>query len=208
MGRRSIRSEETKRSIVEAAGELFSSKGYETVTMREIANKAGCSHTTIYIYFKDKESLLQELSMPPLQELREQMETVLEEKEASEEDRLRRISQLFVRFCLANRNSYSLFFAVKAVRVDEEKPELELNRLRNALFAILMRGLQDCLGLAEGHERLLDFSRIYFYMLHGMVGTYANSEESLEQLMERLNPTFRLAIDVLIQGFQFQLKEG
>lgn len=58
------RSEETKRSILAAAGLLFASRGYDSVTMREIAKEAGCSHTTIYIYFKDKEALLQQLSLP------------------------------------------------------------------------------------------------------------------------------------------------
>jgi AcrR family transcriptional regulator len=207
-GRKAIRSEETKRSIVEAAGELFSTKGYESVTMREIANQAGCSHTTIYIYFKDKESLLQELSIPPLKELREGMVSILEIKELVPEDKLSRISMLFIRFCLANRNTYHIFFAVKAVRVDEKEPELELNRMRNELFAFLMRGLQESLGLPGDHARLLTFSRIYFFMLQGMVGTYVNSDEPLEQLMERLNTTFSEAIDVLLYGFRYQLGEG
>jgi len=68
------RSEETKTSILSAAGTLFASRGYDAVTMREIAKAAGCSHTTIYIYFKDKEALLLQLSMPPLKTLMLQMD--------------------------------------------------------------------------------------------------------------------------------------
>ncbi len=65
--KKELRSEETKRMILKAAGKLFSEKGYDAVTMREIAKEAGCSHTTIYLYFKDKETLLHQLSMPTLQ---------------------------------------------------------------------------------------------------------------------------------------------
>ncbi|USK36536.1 TetR/AcrR family transcriptional regulator (plasmid) [Bacillus sp. F19] len=67
------RSDKTKKMILIAAGKLFSKKGYDSVTMREIAKEAGCSHTTIYLYFKDKVTLLHQLSMPSLQELQQQL---------------------------------------------------------------------------------------------------------------------------------------
>jgi AcrR family transcriptional regulator len=206
--RQEQRSEETKRSIVAAARELFSSKGYELVTMREIAKAAQCSHTTIYIYFKDKESLLQELSMPPLKELQQQMEKVFGRSELTPESRLRMVSLMFIRFCLGNRNMYHLFFQVKAERVDVKEPELEINRVRNALFEFLSRGLQQCLQLSTEDSRLLAYSRIYFFTLHGIVGTYSASEETLEALLERLGDTFTEAVDVLLSGFKHQMKTG
>lgn len=47
-----------RESAVNTACKLFSSKGYERVSMDEIANEAELSKTTLYSYFKDKESLL------------------------------------------------------------------------------------------------------------------------------------------------------
>ena len=70
------RSERTKQDIVNAARKLFSKRGFEVVTMREIAQEAGCSHTTIYIYFENKLALLHYLSMRPLQGLKQQMEEI------------------------------------------------------------------------------------------------------------------------------------
>ncbi|MBO9599746.1 MAG: TetR/AcrR family transcriptional regulator, partial [Cohnella sp.] len=93
-----LRSEETKKSITEAAGRLFGSKGFEAVTMREIAKEAGCSHTTIYIYFKDKEALLQELSMPPLQSLFEQTDALIAQ-ETNPDERLKAVSLALISFC-------------------------------------------------------------------------------------------------------------
>jgi AcrR family transcriptional regulator len=46
--------------ILDAARALFVTKGIEAVTMREIAKKIGYSPTTIYLYFKDKETLIHE----------------------------------------------------------------------------------------------------------------------------------------------------
>ncbi|WP_458127013.1 TetR/AcrR family transcriptional regulator [Paenibacillus sp. Z3-2] len=194
-----IRSAETKKNILQAAGKLFANRGYDTVTMREIAKAAGCSHTTIYIYFKDKEVLLHQLSMPPLLSLLECIDQLIA-KEPHPEVQLKALSLAMLEFCLANRNMYSLFFNVKSVRVDEPSPEMELNQLRNSMFAKLTGVIADCLGNDPGPERSLLYSRIYFFTLNGMISAYAGSEEPVEQLMERLRPTFEHTFEVLLKG--------
>jgi len=198
------RSEETKTSILSAAGTLFASRGYDAVTMREIAKAAGCSHTTIYIYFKDKEALLLQLSMPPLKTLMLQMDKLLAQG-LSPEEKLQGISLTFIEFCLTNRSMYNLFFNVKSARVDEEAPELEINKIRNALFGKLTSMIQASLQIDSKDERLLMYTRIYFFTLHGIVASYSHSEEPVEQLMLRLTFTFQQAIAVLLSGFKQQL---
>jgi AcrR family transcriptional regulator len=47
--------------ILDAARELFTSRGYEAVTMREIASRIEYSATALYAHFADKESLVREL---------------------------------------------------------------------------------------------------------------------------------------------------
>lgn len=199
------RSEETRKSIIEAASRLFGSKGYEAVTMREIAKEAGCSHTTIYIYFKDKEALLQELSMPPLLSLFEQTEALIA-RNADSDERLKAFSLALVSFCLVNRNMYDLFLNVKADRVDEQSPKMEINRLRNKLFGKLSDIVRECLHLSSEDERVLLSARVYYYALHGIIATYAHSEESDEQLMDRLRPTFLHTFDVLLAGLKEKTK--
>ena len=44
--------------IMDAARELFTTKGYETTTMSEVARKAGVAVGTVYLYFKNKNDLL------------------------------------------------------------------------------------------------------------------------------------------------------
>ncbi|MEC0243715.1 TetR/AcrR family transcriptional regulator [Paenibacillus dokdonensis] len=196
-----VRSEDTKRDILNAAGQLFAARGYDAVTMREIAKEANCSHTTIYIYFEDKEALLNQLSMPSLLGLKQMIGDLLLE-EGEPESILKHISQLFIRFCLLNRNMYRIFFEIKSVRVDEATPEMEINQIRNLLFAQLMQAVRNCTGLKDGSERLLASTRIYFYMLHGIVGTYQYSEETAEELLQRLADTFDEAFEVLLLGFR------
>ncbi|OAB40011.1 transcriptional regulator [Paenibacillus macquariensis subsp. defensor] len=201
-----IRSQATKKEILTAAAQLFNTKGFDSVTMREIAKAAGCSHTTIYIYFKDKEALLHQLSMPPLEAIQTQMKHISLQLDLSPEEKLKRVSLEFIQFCLLHRNIYSIFMTVKASRVDIEVSDNEINSMRISLFNLLEQSLQQYLVIEGDDERLLMYTRIYFYTLHGIISLYTDSEESLESMMERLLPTFEAAIEVLLIGFKVKLK--
>src|SRR5215813_3940645 len=64
MGVRERRAREKRflrQEIMDAASELFVREGYENVSMRRIADKIEYSPTTIYLYFKDKAELLEQL---------------------------------------------------------------------------------------------------------------------------------------------------
>ena len=50
-----------RQEILDAASELFVKEGYENVSMRRIADKIEYSPTTIYLYFKDKAELLEQV---------------------------------------------------------------------------------------------------------------------------------------------------
>jgi AcrR family transcriptional regulator len=52
---------EVRERILDAARELFASKGYEAVTMREIGKRIEYSATALYNHFEDKEALVREL---------------------------------------------------------------------------------------------------------------------------------------------------
>ncbi len=206
--RQEMRAEETKRAILTAAGQLFGERGYDAVTMREIAKAAGCSHTTIYLYFKDKEALLHHLSAGPLDSLQGEMEAILQDQTVAPEERLAQISRTFLHFCLSNRTMYRIFFMVKAERVDITGPSFDLNRTRNHLFSLLRQAIGECLPPDVTEERVLAYARILFFTLHGILATYTESTEPLEQLIERLSPTFDLAISVVVTGAKQTAQTG
>src|SRR5687767_9816833 len=52
---------ELRQRILDAARELFAKRGYEAVTMREIARRIEYSATALYSHFADKETLVREL---------------------------------------------------------------------------------------------------------------------------------------------------
>ncbi|USK36535.1 hypothetical protein LIT25_27675 (plasmid) [Bacillus sp. F19] len=102
---------------------------------------------------------------------------------------------------------YSVFINTQSSRVDEEEPELEINKLRLEIFGLLMHAIQKCLSMPE-NEQLLAFTRIFYYNINGIFCTYSYLHEPIEVLLERLTPTFDLAVETLILGFKYKLKQG
>src|SRR5690242_411387 len=58
---RKVRSAERRDAILSAALDEFSSRGFEAARLDDVARRAGVAKGTIYLYFRDKESLFQEL---------------------------------------------------------------------------------------------------------------------------------------------------
>lgn len=169
--------------------------------MRRIAREAACSHAAIFLYFASKDELLRAVAGPPLEELRERFALILDRR-ASAGRKLRLVSREFVAFCLARRTMYRVYFASNAARVDVRQEAGTLNEARIRLFELLAGLVRETLGLQEKDRRALQCSRIYFYMLLGIVSTYDQSEETTEVLLERLSPTFDAAFDVGVAGLR------
>jgi AcrR family transcriptional regulator len=58
---REARSAARREAILAAALDEFSSRGFEAARLDDVAKRAGVAKGTIYLYFRDKESLFQEL---------------------------------------------------------------------------------------------------------------------------------------------------
>ena len=56
-GKRAENKERTRKQILQAALELFSKKGFDRTTAKQISDKAGIAEGTLYNYFKTKEEV-------------------------------------------------------------------------------------------------------------------------------------------------------
>jgi len=99
---------ETRGKILEAARELFIEKGFEGVSMRQIANKIEYTPTTIYGHFADKDELFMEVCHEDFAKLAASFAKAA--KIAEPIDRLRRIGQIYIDFGLENPNHYRRMF--------------------------------------------------------------------------------------------------
>ncbi len=58
LSRHERRRQQTRKSLIEATVQLVLEKGYETVTIQDITDRADLGRGTFYIHFKDKEDVL------------------------------------------------------------------------------------------------------------------------------------------------------
>ena len=60
-GARAVRRDERRAAILAAALEEFAARGFAATRLDDVARRAGVAKGTIYLHFRDKESLFQEL---------------------------------------------------------------------------------------------------------------------------------------------------
>ena len=63
-GRRELRRQETRAAIVDAAAELFAERGFDAVSVMEIARRAGVVEKTVFNHFPVKEGLVFDADPP------------------------------------------------------------------------------------------------------------------------------------------------
>lgn len=94
--------------IVQAAAALVEERGPEGVTMRLVAERIGYSPTTIYLYFKNKEHLLDETVNRAYDWFAEHLERAQVGPSAA--DKIRQGAHAYLAWGLANPGMYRLMF--------------------------------------------------------------------------------------------------
>jgi AcrR family transcriptional regulator len=98
-----------REEILQAAKELFLEQGYDSTTIRRIADRVGISAPALYLYFKDKEALLLALCDQTFAHLIEAV-SELERTVADPLERVRRFGLAYARFGLDHPDEYRLIF--------------------------------------------------------------------------------------------------
>lgn len=75
--RRTEEKERRRAEILDAAERLYAGKGWDAVTMEEVARSARLSRALLYVYFRDKEELLFGIGERALTVLRERFEAAV-----------------------------------------------------------------------------------------------------------------------------------
>ncbi len=105
MNRRDASKNETRRLIFSAARKLFSQKGMEECTVRDIAKKAGVSPASVLVHFKSKTALLEEVLSTDIGMALSDL-TASMPKSAELSDQLMHVSRGMLSFYDKNRNLY------------------------------------------------------------------------------------------------------
>ena len=151
--------EELRRTILAAARDAFSRGGYETVSMRSLAEALGLSHGTLYVYFKDKDEIFEAL----VNESFDQFAAALRATAGKGGDPvafLRRAGRKYVEFGLENPSAYEFAFLLRRPG-GAKKPHVAYEYLRAAV--------QRCIDAGRFGTRNVDLaSQALWTAVHGV----------------------------------------
>ncbi len=116
--RKEMEKEARKRDILEVATELFSEKGYHEVKVDEIAEKVGLSKGTIYLYYKNKETLFYSIIIEKTNSLEVQLESAIQSQDSFLQA-LKNFVHTFLMFFRENESFFKIIHSEKMHLSDE-----------------------------------------------------------------------------------------
>src|SRR5215210_3579229 len=99
-------------SIQEATMRVIGRKGMAAATMQEIAAEAGVAKGTIYLYFRDRDELVEKTFENTITSLRERLDAVLDAG-APIEQTIRNLLAAKIEFFTENREFFRLYIALR-----------------------------------------------------------------------------------------------
>jgi AcrR family transcriptional regulator len=121
--RREREKQQRRRSILQAAREMFFENGFHHATVDSVAERAEVSKGTVYLYFESKEALLAHLLLEGLKDLIAELEgayTTTAELPADEQ--LRALAQAYLGFFRGDPQYFPFLMAMDRGRFQEAIP--------------------------------------------------------------------------------------
>jgi AcrR family transcriptional regulator len=181
-------------SIQEAAMRVIARKGMAAATMQEIAEEAGVAKGTIYLYFRDREELVERTFEQAMTRLMSEIDQALDRSERFE-DKLRAVMNAKLAFFSRNREFFRLYMSL---RMPEGTPERQRRQKRNcqpqyqARREKLAGAIRE--AMARGEIRETDPARLATFIVEGSTAIV------LERLNEDHSPAEESDVEFLV-GF-------
>jgi AcrR family transcriptional regulator len=157
-----------RQEILDAASELFVRNGYENVSMRRIADKIEYSPTTIYLYFKDKAELLEQVCKETFGRLVQRLGKIMDQP-GDPVERLKHGLVAYIEFGLENPHPYRATFMMPLPEGFDKKKYHQADSPGMQAFSFLTRGLGDC--VKEGKLKAMNLelaSQTLWAGIHGI----------------------------------------
>jgi AcrR family transcriptional regulator len=202
LGRREREKQELRTKILDAARELFVAEGYDSVTMRKIAERIEYSPTAIYLHFKDKTALIRELCENDFRAFAAKFFDLLALPDPVE--RLRRAGDAYVDFAVECPQQYRLMFMTKRPEVDPEEGERDDPALNAYVF--LKGTIEQAMAAGLLRPELTDadlVAQTTWAGMHGVVSLEIAVGAAKEKWIDwaPLRERARLMNDTLLRGF-------
>jgi AcrR family transcriptional regulator len=156
---RKARSADRRDAILAAALDEFASRGFEAARLDDVARRAGVAKGTIYLYFRDKESLFQELIRTMLTPLVGTIEA-LGQSDVPLPMLADRIAELFVREVYETRRKDVVRLMISEGRRFPKLAEFYYREVLSRIIAAVRSLLRRAAARGEVPEGLAEFPQI------------------------------------------------
>jgi AcrR family transcriptional regulator len=186
-----------RQEILTAARHLFAKEGYESVSMRRIAEKIEYSPTTIYLHFKDKDDLIQQLCEESFALLTRRIQKAVGTG-GDPVERLKKGLRAYVEFGIQHPNHYRTTFMTPHEPPDGEKNMQESEGMR--AFQFLAQSVTECVKAGRFRETdVMAISQALWSVVHGVTSLQITHYRCFPWVEQ--NRLIDLTLDAAIGGF-------
>lgn len=185
-----------REKILETSRHLLFDVGYDSLSMRKIANMAGISATSIYLYFENKDHLLHTLIEESVEELSRSVEQSVE-VDTDIIQRFESVIKRYIDFAINNPEKYQVIYMIRLngmARYPKEKFR-KARRCYELLVKIIEEGISK--GVMEVENPVIAAYSIWA-QLHGIVSVVLN--QRLDSRIDR-RQFITESVDHVVQGF-------
>lgn len=197
------RERQAKRALIlEAARALFVEQGYEAVTLREVAQRIEHSTTAVYVHFKDKRDLVEQM----VQEDFAKFDAALQQTADVQPPlaRLLKLGEAYIEFALTMPKHYQLLFLTPRPKPEKEDPERANHLLAGASgFALLLSTVQACIddgSFAAGYDDALAIAQGAWAGVHGLVSLHIILGHEHHFQWRDPAPLHRMLMEAMLRG--------
>lgn len=197
---------EIRKMILDASMKLFVEQGFENVSIRKIADLIEYSPTTVYLYFKDKDSILFSLHELGFQKMAEFNEGLWEIKNPLL--RLHKMGENYIKFGLSHPEFYDVMFIQRAPMVIVEQSvecewksgDVALGRLKDTIREAMDMGL-----IVKGNVDAV--SMVIWSMVHGLVSLSIRNRFDKMVAPDMAIPMMTQALNWLLETIDLTMKK-
>ncbi|MDR4887298.1 TetR/AcrR family transcriptional regulator [Fredinandcohnia sp. QZ13] len=170
--RKQVQEELSREKIMDVAHELFVQKGYQHVSMRQIAKELNYSHGAIYYHFNNKADLFYAMVVQDFELLNQVLQQIINQ-DIPPDEKLKKILLGYIEFGLTHKSQYELMFLIN----DEEvKSCIQQEPMESyGMFANVIS------NLSNQKASIQDIWSI-FLSIHGFVTHYCRSNQTYDDV--------------------------
>jgi AcrR family transcriptional regulator len=171
-----------RQRLCDLALKAFAEQGVEGMSLRALAAAAGCSRTTPYRYFKNKEDILAAVRQAQFQRMADDAEEVAR-TERDPGERLVALARAYLSFALATPDAYRVMYSV-AQQDEQRYPELvrQINRAQRPMMTAVDEAIES--GSIKGDPT--NIVHVLWAGLHGIISLHLSDKLHMGRNIEEL----------------------